>query len=98
MLNNLRKSLATFVKHLLAKEVLHSDTSFFIKLRNFTTEKAAQFKLKLKYAATYKNIYIWQCMCVCVCVCMFAMGARTLGARGLKFGTELGFHPESVFG
>ena len=33
-----------------------------------------------------------------MCVCMFAIGARTVGATELKFGTELGFHPESVFG
>ena len=31
-------------------------------------------------------------------VCMFAIGARTVGARELKFSTELGSHPESVFG
>ena len=35
---------------------------------------------------------------VCMYVCMFAIGARTFGARGLKFGPELGFHPESFFG
>ena len=33
-----------------------------------------------------------------MCVCMFAIGARTVRATGLKFGTELEFHPESVFG
>ena len=31
-------------------------------------------------------------------VCMFAIGARTVEAAGLKFGTEMGTHPESVFG
>ena len=29
-------------------------------------------------------------------VCVFAIGALTVGAAGLKFGTELGFHPEMV--
>ena len=29
---------------------------------------------------------------------MFAIGARTVRATRLKFGLELGFHPESVFG
>ena len=29
---------------------------------------------------------------------MFAIGARTVGPRELKFGTEVGFHPGSVFG
>ena len=37
-------------------------------------------------------------MYVCLFICMFAIGARTVGARGLKFGTEMGSHPESVFG
>ena len=39
-------------------------------------------------------LYIWQC----VCVCMFTIGARTVGPRELKFGTEVDFHPGSVFG
>ena len=38
------------------------------------------------------------CVCVCVFVCMFAKGARAVGPTGTKFGTELGFHSESVFG
>ena len=29
-------------------------------------------------------------------MCVFAIGARTVGATGLKFGTDLGFHPEMV--
>ena len=29
-------------------------------------------------------------------VCMFAIGARTVGAAGLKFGMELGFSPGEV--
>ena len=37
-------------------------------------------------------------MFVCLYVCMFAIGARTVGATELKFGTEMGTHPESVFG
>ena len=41
---------------------------------------------------------IYLAMYVCLFICMFAIGARTVGARGLKFGTELGFHPESVLG
>ena len=41
---------------------------------------------------------IYLAMYVCLFICMFAIGARTVGARGLKFGTEMGSHPESVFG
>ena len=37
-------------------------------------------------------------MYVCMYVCMFAIGARTVGPRELKFSTEVGFHPGSVFG
>ena len=37
-------------------------------------------------------LYIWQC----ADVCMFAVGARTVGAATLKFGTELRFHPRNV--
>ena len=35
-------------------------------------------------------------MCVFMYVYVFAIGARTVGATGLKFGTELGLHSEKV--
>ena len=31
-------------------------------------------------------------------MCLYAIGAHNCGATGLKFGTELGFHPKSLFG
>ena len=33
-----------------------------------------------------------------MCACLLAIGARTVKATELKFGTKLGFHPKSVFG
>ena len=38
------------------------------------------------------------CLFVCVCVCMFTIGARTVRASGLKFGTELGWVSLARFG
>ena len=37
-------------------------------------------------------------MYVCMYVCVFAIGAKTVGPIGLKFGTEVRFHPGSVLG
>ena len=56
--------------------------------------------LNITYMVVTLYIYIcmYACMYVCMCVCMFAIGARTAGPRELKFGTEVGFHPGSVFG
>src|SRR5574343_45520 len=37
-------------------------------------------------------------MCVGLFVCVFAIGGRTVGPIGLKFCTEVAFHPGSVIG
>ena len=51
----------------------------------------------LNFDIGMRSPIIKRAMCVGMCVCMFAIGTRAVGARGLKFGTELGFHPKSVF-
>ena len=51
----------------------------------------------LNFDIGMRSSIIKRAMCVGICVWMFAIGTRAVEARGLKFGTELGFHPKSFF-
>ena len=62
--------------------------------KDLTVVKGSITVYRCGWPKTVYLLYIWQCGYVC----MFAIGAHTVGATELKFGTELGSLPESVFG
>ena len=60
-----------------------------------TTWKNKTFLLNELSPAVFASnlLYIWQNLFVYLFICVLGIGACTIGATGLKFGTELGFPP-----